>query len=102
MQEEKKKKELEQQKKKLQSVSVTKQKVNLEDLFEKQLPEVPKAPQTTSSVPQTNTSSGGSGINSKQGSGTDKSGPTGNGASIGEVLPATTAGAPPPNTGRHE
>ena len=40
MREEKKKKELEQQKKKLQSLSVTKQKVDINDMFQKQLPDV--------------------------------------------------------------
>ena len=102
MQEEKKKKELEQQKRKLQSLSVTKQKVNLDDLFVKQLPEVSKATRTTSSVPPTTGSSGGNGVNSKQGSATNETDPTSfaPGTAIGEVT--TTAEAPPPNTGMHK
>lgn len=98
MQEEKKKKELEQQKKKLQSLSVTKQKVNLEDLFVKQLPAVSKAPQTSSSVPQTTASSVGNGVTSQQGSATDPTPSTGDAPGP----KATATDAPPPNTGTYE
>ena len=49
--EEKKKKELEEQKKKLQSLKVTKQTVNIDDLFQKQLPSVSRDSPSLSTPP---------------------------------------------------
>lgn len=113
MKEEKKKKELEQQKKKLQSLSVSKQTVNLDDLFEKQLPDVSGTPQTSVVRPNTalQTNTGGTsgqgdsvGVDEAGIAGTNQSatGLTGNGigsieSGAGET--ATCNSDTPPTTG---
>ena len=99
MKEERRKREIEQQKKQLQNLSVSKPTVNLDDLFSKQLPEVPGPSRPTPPPgPQTSASSAGGETGSNQSTITGLTGSGGDGGSDSGGREMATP-EPQPDTG---